>query len=140
MQIYESIADRYGISVSLYVLAQIAYIKDDYQEAKLKAVEALRIDEEIGSRRNKVSTLGLLGKIAGEEGKNELGIRLLSLSFIISSNIGGRELEAMQSNLINLLSKSDYSEEQLQEVIEKAKTECDKDEGRSWIEELLRDL
>jgi len=140
LMISEEIGDRQGKAMTLGLLANIAYCEGDYKETMSKAKESLLIQEDLGDQVDRAAALNSLAMAANEEGKKEQAISLSSLSCQMLSGSGRGFLKFVQSTFSNILNESDYSEKRAQELMEKAKVEYAKDEGRSWIEELLKDL
>jgi hypothetical protein len=130
--------DKDDNAANLNLMADIAHLQGDYGEAKSKASESLKISEELGNKQGKAASLHLLAKINHSQGNTENSIGFSSLSVLILSlnNFGGLEKALSKFNFY--AGKSNYSEDKIKKTKEKARSEYAKDEGRSWIEELLK--
>ena len=80
--------DRLSLTISLTILAQIAYLQGDYEQAKALCEQSLVLKQEIGDDRGVTFALNTLGQVAYTLGDYQEAKRLFQESLAICQEVG----------------------------------------------------
>lgn len=138
MGIVQQIGYRPGEAAILHNLATIDLIEGDDDAAREKFDKSLKIVQQIGNLEGEGAVFCQLGLLALKQGKDMNALRLISISYLILSNIDHSDAKKCFRYLCETASKIGLSHEQLSDLLKEVSKSHRHDRGRSLIDATFR--
>lgn len=137
-QLLEAIPEGEREAVTLHNLASIDLELGEYESARRGFESALAIRRDLGERAGVAETFHQLGGLAYLMGRQEEGVRLVALCWIIDQSIGHGDAGSDLQTLAGLCQALGYDQERFDAMVEEAIAAYQSDGGRGLIEQAFR--
>jgi tetratricopeptide (TPR) repeat protein len=138
LEICLQIGDRHTESVIYYELADRCLEQGDLINASSNLLKALNVLQQlIGDIAGEAAIWHRMAVLLKKQGKMDDSIKFLAISYYLNDKIGHEKKEHSKRSLLKAASQLEYSQEQLNEIIQECANSYQRDKGRSLLEAIL---
>ena len=133
IDIFKQIGELPGEASALHQLGVIDIYKSDYDSAHNKLVKSLAIRQRLRNRAGEAAAFHQLGISSWKKGKNQQGLQLVALSYLINVSIAHEKSQISIDTLSSMASELKYTQESFDIMLKEVAESYSKDRGQSLL-------
>lgn len=129
-----AVSNQKELGLAWHGLARIDFSNGDYYAVRERLWKAMKIRKKIGGQAAEAATIHQIGFLAWEFGRSQEGLRLVVLAYLMLSDMGNANAKRGFEVLIEMASKLNYTQQQLDVLQQEVAEAYRKDRGQGLIE------